>query len=42
MSLTEDPFPGKGGEKELLKLLSGISIYRYTWPKLFHFLINSG
>ena len=27
-SLTEDPFPRKGGEKELLKLRPGVNIYR--------------
>lgn len=34
-SLTKDPFPGKGGDKELLKLRRGTRIYRLHIGRTF-------
>jgi mRNA-degrading endonuclease RelE of RelBE toxin-antitoxin system len=34
-SLTKDPFPGKGGDKELLKLRRGTKIYRLHIGRTF-------
>lgn len=34
-TLAHDPFPGKGGDKELLKLRPGVKIYRFHIGRSF-------
>lgn len=34
-TLEDDPFPGKGGDKELLKLREGVEIYRLHIGHMF-------